>query len=258
MKQTVLYLISFIIVALAATDMHNATAFEQQDTDKKDPVEMIFIKGGEFIMGANKGLPNQKPAHKVSIDSFYIDVHEVTNRQYKKFLDETNHPHPKFWQPDIDKPEEPVVGITWDDAHSYAEWAGKRLPTEAEWEYAAGGGMEGLEKNYRGGEFKKGHANIGSFGITPIKSFKPNGYGLYDMIGNVWEWCYDWYSPDYYKVSPSTNPQGPSEGKSRVLRGGAWYCRPATIEITTRYNSNPAAVSYNIGFRCAKSGGRSK
>lgn len=212
---------------------------------------MVLVPGGSYAMGADSGFPDQQPRHEVVLDPFYMDIHEVTNKQYQKFLHDTGHRTPDFWFPDIDRPEEPVVGVSWRDAAAYAAWAGKRLPTEAEWEYAAWGGR--MEHAYPWGElFDKDYANVGSFGIAPVKSFRPNQYGLYDMIGNVWEWCSDWYGEEYYVESPRENPQGPSGGKYKVLRGWAWYCVPDQVKVTKRHNSHPSSTSYSYGFRCVK------
>jgi sulfatase modifying factor 1 len=213
---------------------------------------MVFVPGEKYNMGAADGDPDEKPVHEVSIDSFYIDEHEVTIAQYKKFMDATGHQKPFYWQPELDHPDDPVVGVSWQDAAAYAVWAGKRLPTEAEWGYAArGGGMQG---KYPWGDTPDMRcANFNSFGILPVKSLKPNGYGIYDMIGNVWEWCADWYDSAYYASSPVQNPLGPVLGTYKVIRGGAWYCDANEARITNRFFALPDNKSYNIGFRCAQS-----
>ena len=219
--------------------------------DLKDTVEMVLVPGGTYTMGTDGGFPDQQPRHEVALDPFYMDIHEVTNKQYQRFLKDTGRRNPDFWFPEIDLPDEPVVGVSWNDAAAYAAWAGKRLPTEAEWAYAARGGT--LERKYPWGDsFDPSFANVGSFGISPVKSFRPNDYGLYDMIGNVWEWCSDWYSQEYYGESPRENPPGPSGGKYKVLRGWAWYCAPDQVKVTKRHNSNPSSTSYSYGFRCVK------
>lgn len=225
--------------------------FAGPENDLKDPVAMVFVPGGTYTMGADHGFPDEQPKHEVSIDPFYIDINEVTVAQYQKFLNETGRNAPKFWFPEIDRPDDPVVGVSWEDAAAYAKWAGKRLPTEAEWELAARGGTENGKYPW-GDEPDLQFANVGSFGIAPVKSFKPNGYGIYDMIGNVWEWCYDWYDPEYYSKSPRENPKGPKSGKYKVLRGWAWYCNADQVKVTKRYSSDPTARSYSYGFRCVK------
>jgi len=217
----------------------------------KDPVAMVLVPGGTYSMGTDGGFPDQQPRHEVVLDPFYMDIHEVTNKQYQKFIEDTGRRNPDFWFPDIDLPDEPVVGVSWKDAVAYAAWAGKRLPTEAEWEYAARGGTIGRKYPW-GDSFDPSYANVGSFGIAPVKSFRPNDHGLYDMVGNVWEWCSDWYGQEYYGESPRENPQGPSGGKYKVLRGWAWYCKPDQVKVTKRHNSNPSSTSYSYGFRCVK------
>lgn len=219
---------------------------------EKDTVPMVLIPAGTFIMGAERGFPDEQPPHEVYVDAFSMDIHEVSNAQYQKFLSATGRRAPDYWFPDIDKPDEPVVGVSWVDATAYAAWAGKRLPTEAEWEYAARGGTAGTRFPW-GDEPDRSFANAGSFGIAAVKSFKPNGYGLYDMIGNVWEWCSDWYDPAYYTISPRQNPPGPPGGRNKALRGWAWYCDADQVKVTKRYSSNPTSTSYSYGFRCVRS-----
>ena len=245
---------TFLAAAIAALLLAGTAAAHAADpgAGARDPVRMVRIAAGSFQMGSGGSYPDEGPAHEVSLGAFYIDVHEVTVAQYKKFLDATGRESPDFWVPEADLPDEPVVGVSWDDAAAYAEWAGKRLPTEAEWEYAARGGGTGTK--YPWGEKPDlDYANVNSFGIMPVQSLKANGYGLYDMIGNVWEWCSDWYDENYYSSSPRENPAGPAAGKTRVLRGGAWNNSKYHATVTKRYYSNPAVKSYTFGFRCVKS-----
>jgi len=225
--------------------------FAGPKNDLKDSVAMVYVPGGSYVMGADSGFPDEQPKHEVFVDPFYIDINEVTVAQYQKFLKETGRNAPEFWLPEIDRTDDPVVGVSWEDAAAYAKWAGKRLPTEAEWEFAARGGTTDGRYPW-GDEPDLEFANVGSFGIAPVKSFRPNGYGIYDMIGNVWEWCSDWYDPDYYSNSPKQNPQGPKSGKYKVLRGWAWYCNAYQAKLTKRYSSDPTARSYSYGFRCVK------
>jgi iron(II)-dependent oxidoreductase len=223
------------------------------------PDNMILIPAGEFVMGAeDEG--DASPPHTVYIDSFYIDKYEVTNAEYEKFCDETETDLPEFWGMDEyhcgeDFLDYPVVGVNWYSASAYAKWCGKRLPTEAEWEYAARGGLVG--KNYPfGDEIDTTLANYtfkgNRKGTMPVGSYQPNGYGLYDMSGNVNEWVSDYYNMDYYTTSPDSNPTGPEEGKHRMFRGGGWHTGPYCNRVFFRNALPPNWVDFNVGFRCVK------
>lgn len=303
---------------------------------------MIQIPESEFMMGAsdNEGRPDEYPQHLVKINSFWIDATEVTNAQFKKFVDRTAYITTAEIKPDWEeikkqlpygtpKPDDnqlvasslvftktataislsdasqwwswtkgadwkhpqgptssikgkddyPVVHISWDDANAYAKWVGKRLPTEAEWEYAARGGLinkkyfwgnEDPEKgkpklNIWQGNFPYLNTRIDQFtDSAPVKSFAPNKFGLYDMAGNVWEWCSDWYTSDYYKESGiklSNNPQGPASSydpmeptvPKKVVRGGSFLCNPSYCKgyrVTSRMKSSPDTSLEHTGFRC--------
>jgi len=241
---------AFFLSACALKTLPSA-GDKQKGKEIKDNVVMVLITGGTFDMGSTEGDPDERPVHTVFINDFYMDIHEVTNRQYEKFLLETGRSEPPFWYPEYDRPDDPVIGVSWHDAVAYAECAGKRLPTEAEWEYAARGGAD-YRNYYWGEEADMRYANYKSFGIAPVKSFLPNNYGLYDIIGNVWEWCSDWYDGDYYNESPMKNPKGPLAGIHRVLRGGAWYCDEKQIRISNRFYSTKESRTYDFGFRCVK------
>lgn len=232
--------------------------------------QMILVPAGEFQMGSNDGRDDEKPVHTVYVDAFYMDVYEVTNAQYQKFVEATGHWPPTHWyDPKFNAPEQPVVRMGWDDAVAYAEWAGKRLPTEAEWEYAARGGLIGKKYPWgdeafdAGGIHRANHGFDGNdpgddavdgYGYTaPVGSFAPNGYGLYDMAGNVWEWCADWYGSDYYSSSPADNPTGPSSGTERVFRGGSWSYHPGLLRVAFRGYAEPHSRYSDYGFRCVSS-----
>jgi formylglycine-generating enzyme required for sulfatase activity len=236
----------------------------------KDGTEMILIPAGDFLMGCpeGEGEPHERPQHIVYLDAFYIDKYEVTNAQYQRFIDETGHRAPAYWNDNrFNAANYPVVGVSWFDAEAYCKWANKRLPTEAEWEKAARGtdGRKypwGNEAPDAGGIWRANYAPEGNraadgFEYTaPVGSF-PGGaspYGVMDMAGNVLEWVTDWYSRDYYSISPKSNPKGPSSGRYRVHRGGSWD----NIEINLRTVNRIRAGIYPVnrfnflGFRCAK------
>ena len=226
----------------------------------QDGAEMILIPAGEFIMGSpeGEGDNNEQPQHTVFLDAFYIDKYEVTNAQYKQFMDATGHKAPEYWDDEkYNQPNQPVVGVTWHDAVAYAKWAGKRLPTEAEWEKAARG-VDGRKYPW-GNEWNSSKCNSNVGGdeykyTAPVGSF-PDGaspYGVMDMAGNVWEWCADWYDRNYYSRSPQQNPKGPDSGSRRVLRGGSWGYDTDYLRCASRSGSAPADRSRNGGFRCAQ------
>jgi formylglycine-generating enzyme required for sulfatase activity len=231
---------------------------------------MVKISAGRFLMGSNDGLDNEKPVHTVYVDAFYIDIYEVTNAQYREFIQATRHPEPEYWNnSNYNQPNQPVVGVTWHDAMAYAQWAGKRLPTEAEWEKAARGGLKG--KRYPWGDnISHDDANyLGTGGrdtwaiTAPVGSFPPNGYGIYDMAGNVWEWCLDEYQADFYSKSPRTSTN-PIAGESilyviknfanvkswRVLRGGSWLDYNNYVRVAIRIRITPDSRFAAFGFRC--------
>jgi len=240
---------------------------------KPDLDEMVAIPAGYFIMGDNGGGDNEKPIHKVYVDAFLMDKYEVTVAQYQRFIEATDHRLPENWNEQLQKPKRPAVNLDWNDANAYANWAGKRLPTEAEWEYAARGGNTGVggkllykypwgntasatKANFdadssRGRQWEGWH--IAKLYLKDVGSYSPNGYGLYNMAGNVWEWCADWSDPNYYKTSPERNPKGPMNGRYRVLRGGSWYHKANSMRCAARRGRGPAIRGgYFIGIRCVQ------
>ena len=213
------------------------------------------IPGGTFVMGAEVE-DDHLPPHEVTVDSFAIDTHEVTNAEYAEFCAARGRNMPEFWGIDElesgpEFPDHPVVGVTWQDAADYCEWRGLRLPTEAEWEYAARGGLNDKKWPW-GDEIDPSKANYNpSDGLEPVGSYQPNGYGLYDMAGNTAEWVADFYDPDYYAVSPTSNPSGPEKSKYRSVRGGGWHSGPYCTRVYRRLGLLAYWVDINVGFRCA-------
>lgn len=260
-----------------------------EEEEAEPPGGMVLIPAGAFQMGSTTGDVNEVPVHTVELDAFYIDQHEVTNAEYQVFVVATGYPDPRGigytavyerlkhnyepWNdPGFNQPNQPVTTVTWFDATAYCEWIGKRLPTEAEWEKAARGGLEGARYPWGDTEPNNTSANFadsqtefewrsadvddGYLFTAPVGTFPPNGYGLYDMAGNVWEWCADWYSPTYYSdvqgaESPPRNPKGPDTGERRVLRGGTWYRAVHTIRNAERISDYPDSSLNVVGFRCA-------
>ena len=233
---------------------------------EKDGKEMVLIPRGSFEMGDSQNEPEDwfersRPVHTVQLDAFYMDVHEVTVGQFREFVDQSGYDYDLWNEVAKYSPGDdyPMVHPTWNDAVAYAEWAGKRLPTEAEWEYAARGGLIGKRYPWGNdvGEAREYANYLGTGGkdqwdrsTAPVGSFVANGYGLYDMAGNVSEWCADWYDSDYYSKSPLRNPQGPSSGSFRVLRGGSWYFNPINLRAAYRNGGTPTDAYRIIGFRC--------
>ncbi len=323
----ILSLQNSVVVAATKKDAHQPSA----------PAGMVLIPGGEFVMGSDKPMsrPDERPAHPVRVDPFWMDITEVTNAEFKRFVDSTKYVttaeipprmedimaqlppgsaqppaeslkagslvfaiptgveywwkwvngadwrHPEGPFSNIEgKDNYPVVQVSWLDAVAYAQWAGKRLPTEAEWEFAARGGLKG--KTYVWGEEDpaqgKPKANIwqgefptknlgsdGHSGSSPVGSYAPNGYGLYDMAGNVWEWVHDYYRFDAYQIQAEkkavVNPQGPKDSydpdepyiAKRTQRGGSFLCEEkscASYRPSARMKASPDTGLLHTGFRC--------
>jgi sulfatase modifying factor 1 len=208
------------------------------------PPGMVFVAGGTFQMGSNSE-SDEKPIHTVTVSSFYMDKTEVTQAEYRKVMGK----NPSNFSGCDDCP---VEKVSWDDANAYAQKVGKRLPTEAEWEYAARGGNKSKVYTYSGGNNLDavGWYNDNSrSGTHPVAQKQPNELGLYDMSGNVWEWCSDWYDKGYYSRSPQNDPQGPNSGKYRVRRGGSWGRSDYFCRVADRSGYYPARWSGYRGFR---------
>ena len=243
-----------------------------------DGIAMVRVPSGTFSMGLEKGPGDQRPPRTVYTNRFYLDRTEVTNAAYHRFWtardggDRAHHTPASHGSKDGigdwperagSQPDRPVVGVTWFDAVAYCKWRGGRLPTEAEWEKAARGdesrepypwnkGLDGSRANYRDGN--DGYDNT----LAPVGSY-PEGvsfYGAMDLVGNVWEWCADYYEPDAYKVAGTVNPTGPETGVYRVLRGGSWRTSanevPNRLSITYRSWSDPQSATDGWGFRCVR------
>ncbi|SET00328.1 Formylglycine-generating enzyme, required for sulfatase activity, contains SUMF1/FGE domain [Oceanobacillus limi] len=297
--------------SLEKLQIHSHSSNKQVNIEK-----MIRITGGKFLMGTDskKGFPNdgEGPIREVEVNSFFMDSHTVTNKEFKTFIDDTGYlteaerfgwsfvfyqlinpktartvrqkvqqtpwwwvvegaswKHPEGLDSTIEsRMDHPVVHVSWNDAQAFCKWAGKRLPTEAEWEYAARGGLEQKEYPW-GNEFmpngehycntwqgKFPYENTqedGYLGTASAKSFPVNGYGLYNMAGNVWEWCSDWFQKDIHVLGEKTNPLGPKNGDSRVMRGGSYLCQDSycnRYRVAARTSNTPDSSSGNIGFRC--------
>ena len=270
----------------AVTDAHNDA-----------PSGMILINGGSFQMGTDDGMPFEAPVHTVELSPYFIDEHEVTVAEFADFVKATQYRtdaekigwsgvfdlesgewtrvdgadwrHPEGPK-SIAQPDEPVCQVSWNDAAAFAKWAGKRLPTEAEFEFAARGGLAGKKyawgdelmpngkpvANWWQGTFPtKNTGEDGFYGRAPVKSFPPNGYGLYDMTGNVWEWNGDWYADSYYQTSAKHDPKGPDTGTARVIRGGSFLCAEnycSNYRVAGRSQAEPDSGLDNLGFRCVR------
>ncbi|NKB81750.1 MAG: SUMF1/EgtB/PvdO family nonheme iron enzyme [Nitrospirales bacterium] len=235
----------------------------QTEITSQDDASMVLVPAGKFTMGSNKGNEDERPPHKVELDAFYIDQYEVTTARYGKFFQTTGRNKPKYWTDTVlvRQGDRPVVGVTWHDAEAYCQWAGKRLPTEAEWEKAARGPDErtypwgdnspsGEKANYG----RSYDSNFYSTRLEPVGSYEAgkSPYGVYDMAGSVWEWVADWYGKEYYAKSPWKKPKGPSSGPGKVIRGGSWDHTEGGIRSAFRRMFSPDyRISY-LGFRCAK------
>lgn len=300
-KAFILFIIGIFLVAafVYGKDADKTSRELPKEIAGKDGTPMLLIPAGEFQMGSHDGSGDEKPVHTLYTDAFYMDKYEVTNAQYARFLNESRNvrdTHEKYGRKvrnsdrkiliytDGNSPIEKVedtfvlkagyenypVHVTWFGAAAYAHHYGKRLPTEAEWEKAARGGLAGkkypwgdaepdgtqcnfADRNTSGGwlgEWSDRNANDGYTGTAPVGCYTPNGYGLYDMAGNVWEWCSDWYG--YYPRSYVKSPVGSDSGTRRVLRGGSWNNIPDHLRVTYRYSRGPEDSTSYIGFRCAR------
>ena len=223
--------------------------------------EMVQIPEGPFTMGSNDGDPDEAPEHQVFLKAFYIDLREVTQEEYARFARMTRRSMPKIEvfeddQSKVLKPELVAMSVSWDDARAYCKWAGKRLPTEAEWEKAGRG--EGKRKYPWGDKFANGRANVdgaedGFKYLAPPGSFEAgrSPYGLYDMTGNVAEWVEDSYDEHLYKKAIYRDPKGPDDGQLKVVRGGSWRETEQNARLSKRFAAKHWRTDITIGIRCA-------
>ena len=236
---------------------------------------MALIPAGTYPMGSQKSLIElnpvdlfntdrhtlgpENPAHNVAIDTYYIDIHEVTHGAYIKYSKAANKNKPRFWNnSDFNGFNQPVVGISWQEAQSYCKSQGGRLPTEAEWEKASRGKRS---INYPWGDeipdSNKLNFNNELNKTAPVGSYEAgkSDYGVYDLSGNVAEWTYDWHFAEFYLFSPKANPIGPIKGHYKVIRGGNWRSKLEEVSMTYRNATVPTTRSNTLGFRCAQSYG---
>jgi formylglycine-generating enzyme required for sulfatase activity len=227
---------------------------------------MIQVPAGPFKMGDNAGAPDEQPEREVTLPAYQIDRYEVTVGEFREFVRATNHqtdaekagkPASETWRADNvgSRFDHPVRFVSWWDADKYCRWAGKRLPTEAEWERAARGPSTGSGDGRKfawGNDFDP--ARVAVSDTTAVGFFLNNGspVGAYDMSGNVWEWVNDWYRPDYYAQNQNDNPQGPQQADQRVIRGGSFTNGADEMRVTRRIKDDAGRANRDVGFRCAK------
>ena len=218
------------------------------------------IPAGFFLMGSETGQDNERPVHRVWLDEFSLAECQVTHAEYAQFLLATGHAQPPHWSdPNFSSPEQPVVAVSWFDAAAYCEWLSGatghayRLPTEAEWERAARGGIEQNEYPWGNGspEALPNYSGRWRTGPEPVGGAERNAYGLCDIGANVHEWCADWFSADYYGASPDRNPQGPATGTRRASRGGSWRHYTKVSRCAARSSIPPEFQYADYGFRVA-------
>jgi formylglycine-generating enzyme required for sulfatase activity len=245
-------------------------------TNPKDGAALVWVPAGDFSMGTSKedvarllkerpswtaeGFIGEAPRHTVYLDGYWIYKHEVTVAQYRAFCTATKRAFPE--QPKWSKESFPVLNVSWFDARAYAAWAGAALPTEAQWEKAARGGDGRVypwgstwdqEKCNSITDHHEAGGGLKGMRCAPVGSYPASAspYGAQDMAGNAWEWCADWYDPQYYKASPRKNPEGPDTGEMKVLRGGSWGSSSITVRCSTRLMEAPDLTYHDCGgFRC--------
>jgi formylglycine-generating enzyme len=272
MRTFALCVISAVVLWAAEPSAAQPSPKPANEVVGKDGAPMILVPAGLFPMGVPKGDRDggrdEYPRHEVVLDHYYIDKYEVTHGRYAEFVKATGHrtpENPKYpkrtlWSDHLSDSlsERPVINVDWQDAEAYCRWAGKRLPTEAEWEKAARGtedrrfpwgNVEPTDKHLNFNQKWKGEKTL-----MPVGSYEAgkSPFGAYDMAGNVWEWVADWYDPLYYEKSPGTNPKGPDTGTYKVLRSSGWSVETPLVRLFTRVKSDPKNRNDSTGFRCAK------
>lgn len=262
------------VTPLKTGQEHGLKSYQPESKEIKNVqplfTDLIAIPEGTYWRGSMEGSRDEMPAHQVTLDSFSLEIHPVTNEQFVRFLEMVGGEKDGFHRDLIrlrdarikrtggkltiesGYAKHPVVGVTWYGAMAYAKWVGRRLPTEAEWEVAASAGLA-RHLFPTGNEIEKSQANFFSTDTTAVMSYAPNSLGLYDMAGNVYEWCNDWYGYNYYETSQLEphNPSGPLQGNYRVLRGGCWKSLQEDMRSAKRHRNHPGAVNSTYGFRCA-------
>jgi formylglycine-generating enzyme required for sulfatase activity len=223
-------------------------------------IKWVHVEGGRFRMGNDNGLsPDESPEHEVLLDGFFMSATEITFDQYDRFCEATKRSKPSDngWG----RGTMPVINVNWNDAYEFCQWAANvtgspvKLPTEAEWEFAARGGTKSRKFAFSGGnkiDDVAWFAENSERKSHQVALKAPNELGIYDMTGNVWEWCADWYSEEYYSVSPKKNPQGPQTGTHHVLRGGSWLSTATYGHVTTRSSLRSDYISTGNGFRVCR------
>ncbi len=290
MKDGRRYLTTLTAVMAVSLCLTGYTANADAPTVKpnpKDQLDYVWIPPGTFWMGCTPHDSDceqiEEPRHQVTITKgFWMGRHEVPIRAYKKFAKAAKRQMPpkpsvtpfgelsgkgkiKLGSRNISnafesgpgkKDVRPIVAVTFAEAEAYCKFAGGRLPTEAEWEYAARGGTDAVRYPW-GDEISHHDANYGNAAgrdqwryTAPVKSFDPNGFGLFDMAGNVWEWCSDWVDGNYYLNTPGEDPPGPDKGPGKTIRGGSWGFGPRYLRVSTRAMADPASRGDGVGFRC--------
>jgi formylglycine-generating enzyme required for sulfatase activity len=243
-------------VEVARARPYEQPRHQAKEITGKDGASMVLVPGGEFTMASGSA------THRVTLEAFYLDKLEVTVARYGKFLSVTKRKEPDNWGNTYTyQPGQPITNVSWDDAFAYCQWAGKRLPSEAEWEKAARGTDGRLYPwgndppdpklaNYQvEGQSSTSLKTVGSYedGKSP--------YGAHDMAGNAWEWVADWYDEDYYRHGPNQNPPGPASGDEKVIRGGSWDFKAPALLAVSRMSYPPSMKTGFIGFRCAQDAG---